>query len=293
MFHVKQVTMEKNNAQYTKEQIEEFKRLRFEMVDSMVSGICVYANGNAILSRVSADSGVGKGGGRRGKVTELSSISRSRMLFVMSSTDVKFGSMITLTYPVEYPSDGKRAKSHLNDFLRSLQNRYGGSYFWFIEFQVRGAPHFHVFHTRGKIFSADRKWMAIRWAECMGIYKQRMYTSLMDGKTKDMWVQCMRVNTHIDSWQEIHSEDGARRYCAKYALKTRQKEVPDNYKDVGRFYGYSRDVKARCKPIDSFSTDAETIRSILELEGHRVSEWDVLPKYLFGVSSFLGLTKVL
>lgn len=266
---------------------------RNSVLDGMVNGITVYARGNAVLRRHSVGLGIPNANTRRREIVELSAKARARMLFVISSTSIEFNSMITLTYPQEFPLSGLEAKKQLSRFLKGYINRYGGHYYWFLEFQNRGAPHFHILVSRGKIFSADRRWLALYWSECMGLSEKRLYTSLLDYQTKDMYQQCLRVNTHPKTWQEIYSDDGARRYVAKYALKTYQKEVPERLQSVGRFYGYSRSVKAAIKPLDQFSVTADVIRQVLEQEGHKVSEWDFLPKYLFGVNSFAGLTSVL
>lgn len=291
MFHVKHRKMgvidrERQRKQAAKD--------RAEVLDNMVRGITVYPNNVAMVNRLTIPGASHNGVYRRGKVKELSAKARARMLFVALSTSIEFKSMITLTYPQEFPTDGKVFKGHLDAMLKSLVDRYAVSYFWFLEFQTRrGAPHCHILLTRPNIFGADRKWLALRWAEIMGIQEGRRYSSLQDRREKDMFLQTLRVNTHPKTWEEIRTEQGARRYIAKYACKPEQKVVPERYQNVGRFYGYSRDVKAAIKPIDAFQVDAEIIRSILVAEGHKVSEWDYLPKYLFGVKSFADLTTVL
>ena len=266
---------------------------RNQLLDGLVDGVTVYNNGCAVLRRTKCNSVIPISNRVRGKIVELSAKSRAKMLFVITATGTEFGSMITLTYPLEYPKNGRVAKGHLDDFLRSYKHRYGGQYFWFLEFQNRGAPHFHVLVSRSNVFSSDRKWMALRWANVMGINEGRRYSSILDYREKDLYQQVLRVNTHPKAWQAIVSEDGARRYVAKYALKTYQKDVPEEYQDVGRFYGYSRGVRNTIREIDHFDVSAETIRQVLRQEGHKVADWDYLPKILFGVSSFNGLTSVL
>ena len=284
-----------SELKYTPEQVKQFLQQRAEHYDGMVRGVTVYKNGAVVVNREKVPtSEVKNWHSGRGEITALCATSRARMLFVAMATSIEFKSMITLTYPREYPHNGKVSKQHLNKFLRSLTERYGVQYYWFLEFnETRDAPHYHVLVTRPKVYNADRRWLALRWAECMEVSEGRRYTSLADRREHDMWLQILRFNTHNKAWEEIRKPDGARRYMAKYATKTRQKVVPENYRNCGRFYGYSRLVKASIKPLDTFSVDAQIIRNILYEEGHKVSEWDFLPKYLFGVSSFGSLTQVL
>ena len=264
------------------------------MVDSLVDGVTVYPNNVAVVNRSTVPYRGDYTSRRRGKIVELSSRARARMLFVAMTTSVEFRSMLTVTYPQEFPTSGQVVKGHLDAILKSLSDRYGLSYFWFLEFQTkRGAPHIHILLTRPNVFSADRQWFALRWAEIIGLALGRRYCSISDRREKDMWLQTLRVNTHPSTWQEIRDEGGARKYVAKYACKPEQKEVPERFHDVGRFFGYSVDVKARIRPLETFSMEADVIREVLADEGHKASEWDFLPKYLFGVETFAELTRVL
>jgi hypothetical protein len=61
---------------------------------------------------------------------------------------------LTLTYPEDYPKDGKKVKGHLRHLWQMVTHRYTGAaekgqhdddfkVVWKLEFQQRGAPHFH------------------------------------------------------------------------------------------------------------------------------------------------------
>lgn len=86
-----------------------------------------------------------KGGGIRGEVSGFSPKSRKRLLELFATLDLKKGCVfITLTYPAHYPN-AKRAKNDLRAFferLRRLQPQCAA--IWRLEFQERGAPHFHL-----------------------------------------------------------------------------------------------------------------------------------------------------
>ncbi len=88
------------------------------------------------------------GGGLRGDITEFSRASRRRLLTVLNSIDREAATMpvlITLTYPRSWPEDPQTWKHHLKAFRKRLQRKYGDfAALWRLEFQKRGAPHFHL-----------------------------------------------------------------------------------------------------------------------------------------------------
>ena len=45
--------------------------------------------------------------------------------------------------------------------------------------------------------------------------------------------------------ERVRKPKGARNYAVKYAQKCRQKEVPENYENVGRFWGHSRGIEPK------------------------------------------------
>lgn len=71
-----------------------------------------------------------------------------------------------LTYPSEFP-DVATAKRHLDTWLKRLERRYPrASAVWRLEFQRRGAPHFHLL-----IFGVpwlDLEWLKRSWYEVVG-----------------------------------------------------------------------------------------------------------------------------
>lgn len=185
----------------------------------------------------------------RGKVTEFSKASRRRLAFVASNTTVPLRTMITLTYPAEYPSDGKTVKAHLRTFLTWLQKETGGcEYLWFLEFQQRGAPHFHILtdwplpkHRGNKVLWYAK--IAKRW-----------YDIADTGDPKHL-----QAGTRTET---LRSAEGGARYAVKYAQKMRQKTVPETYQDVGRFWGHTRNVKP--DPQGQYRCTEDDVRGMLE-----------------------------
>jgi hypothetical protein len=80
-------------------------------------------------------------------------------------------------------------------------------------------------------------------------------------------------------WEGIRKEDGALRYALKYAAKTKQKIVPKNYRDVGRFWATSRDVKP--KGGVEVPLNEREVRELLNSIGRDFNKWEVLPKIIF------------
>lgn len=160
----------------------------------------------------------------RQEVTYFSRRSRQRLAFVANNTNASFGVMLTLTYPRSYPHDGRTVKAHLNKMLVYLKRRYAGiSYLWFLEFQQRGAPHVHVLFSSVRVTRKEQLWVSDTW-----------YRICNSGDPRHL-----AAGTRLE---RIRKADGARRYTVKYASKMRQKTVPPLYRNVGRFWGCSRDV---------------------------------------------------
>jgi hypothetical protein len=91
------------------------------------------------------------------------------------------------------------------------------------------------------------------------------------------------VSSNPKTWQELRSADGARRYCAKYACKPYQKNVPVWFRDVGRFWGSSTDVKQNRERPKIVELTEDELREILRAHNKKAANFDVLPKYLWGI----------
>jgi len=170
----------------------------------------------------------------RGEITQFSKKSRQRLAFVASNTDVTFRTMITLTYPFQYPSDGKTVKEHFHAFLAWLRRDTGGlSYLWFLEFQRRGAPHFHILISTSMPRTAVNK-TAFRFR-----VSSTWYRIVNSGDGRHLAAGCRT--------ERLRNEDGARNYAVKYAFKMKQKTIPKEYRNVGRLWGASRNVMPVCR----------------------------------------------
>lgn len=217
---------------------------------------------------------------QREQVSEFSKRSRVRMLATLAMGRDEMKSLITLTYGVNYPIDGRVAKGNLNSLLSRFRYKFGKRpYFWFMEFQRRGAPHYHIL-TDVLPFPERRKWLGLRWANVIHRNENWTYSRLDDRQTYLTHTSVRSFHSHEKAWEEIRARDGAIRYLSKYAYKPKQKEVPERYRNCGRFWGCSRGF---CKdaPDASFETDELELRQMLKAKGIDTSEWDILPKYCF------------
>lgn len=179
---------------------------------------------------------------------------------------------------------GRKVKRDLNKILtrfRQVFPQFG--YIWFLEFQRRGAPHIHVLSNLDGPSDDDRKWFAGLWANiaCDGLDCPYNTLSMLHGKlVREQELSTLEAvrwwHNRERAWERVREVDGAARYAAKYALKPYQKRVPEEYQDVGRFWGASRDF-ALGDGEQVYGSEAE-IREFLELKGRNFTGYDVLPK---------------
>lgn len=176
---------------------------------------------DVVLRRSQALGGPSEGGGARGRITALSPASRRRL--VLAARNVEDLDLHGVwTYPADFPMDGARVKGQWRAMRKRLTRRgYRG--LWWLEFQRRGAPHFHAAMRNGTGLDAgalagEREWVARAWYEVVG-----------SGDPKHL-----RAGTYLDEWRS--GAYGLQDYVAKEAAKWVQKAVPEGYEDVGRFW---------------------------------------------------------
>jgi hypothetical protein len=131
------------------------------------------------LARARTVAGVGEiVGGRRGTVTKWSRKSRLEMIRKIARVDWTLfeelcsrpgwaAGMVTLTAPRDWVSvfpDGATAKAALRAFRAAYEREWGPAIGpWKLEFQRRGAPHFHLFLPCQRT-PAFRAWVSVTWA---------------------------------------------------------------------------------------------------------------------------------
>jgi hypothetical protein len=237
----------------------------FPVVKATIRGSTLVVKRSSLFERR------GVGAGNRKGIAKLSSKARARLAFLAQETRTKFSSLLTLTFGKKYPRDGRTVKRMLNKFLNFVRRVLGASYLWFLEFQTRGAPHIHIMLSIGRNEEEHIKvvntWVKYNVAE-LGLSK-------VDAR------KLARQHLREKVWEDIRERDGASRYITKYATKPEQKKVPRNYRNVGRFYGSSRDVRKSVPQGHTVDITEEELREWLENNRQPSANWDVLPEIIF------------
>ncbi len=112
--------------------------------------LSMVGSGNSVKAKVGgwsqADQGYMDSLEGRGDIRNFTKKSRKRLMNLMGTIDVPENGAVflTLTYPAEFPS-AREAKKHLNVFQQVIRRNFPqASGIWRLEFQKRGAPHFHM-----------------------------------------------------------------------------------------------------------------------------------------------------
>lgn len=153
---------------------------------------------------------------KRSKIVKFSKKSAKRLRHIIRNSEDTWKVFITLTYPQNFPCNGKETKVHLNSFLQYLR-RKKIKYVWVLEFQARGAPHYHII-TSDHIQKEEL-------SECW-------YTIVGSGDEKHL-----KAGTGISSIQSKRQLHG---YLSNYVEKLEQKTPPAGFENVGRFWGATR-----------------------------------------------------
>lgn len=230
---------------------------------------------------------------KRKGVCEMSKKSALHLTHIVANCEVKFVSMFTLTYGDFFiPHDGRELKRQINVFLTSFRKRFDCEYIWFLEFTTRKKrPHLHVITTVAPS-SFDREWLGIRWAKITtrdyykridsGKYEDiEIYDGISDFTMADEYQKVYRVHKHKKCWESIYKENGATRYCLKYAAKWEQKLVPVGFQNVGRFWGTSQNVAPRpiARLLIGETMTEESVRKIMAETF--VGQFPLIPRYVF------------
>lgn len=177
------------------------------------------------------------GGGKRGVIKELTRGAIKRLkLTARNVPEGSFKAFLTLTYPESFPTDGIKVKRDLSVMRKWLRRHGVGGGFWFLEFQARGAPHFHLFISNYPLCGVQG--VAEAWYRIVGSG---------DPKHLDWHLGKLSGRSCLEYVRKPHA---ASFYATKYASKQEQKLVPVNYNNVGRFWG----TFGNMKPVWTFIT---------------------------------------
>ena len=258
-----------------------------------VGGLSVYSNGCAIVERYSSTlypdgkSTVGHGHvrGDRNMITKLTNKARKRLAWTALATAVEFRSIITLTYGRYGGENGDQVKGDFRRFAQWMTRYSVGNYLWVLEFQRRGKPHFHIVTELSEPTTRDRANMATAWLRAQGLKPDRLgmvtvAAARLPLDAHQAYEDNYAVTAHAKSWEPIRATNGAAHYLVKYAAKPYQKDVPENYQNVGRFWGASSGVREKIRPSDHFDLDEGVLRDLLQTYGSWLADKPLIPKLI-------------
>lgn len=169
------------------------------------------------------------GGGKRGTITDFSPASRGRLFDLFNQFEVKHAAtFITLTY-ASRAETAHQAKGHLRALFKRLGRLYPDknlSGIWRMEFQQRGAIHFHII-----------------FFECPYIPKEKLQT---------IWGDITGDKLPFTRIERIFSHKKIINYVAKYVGKVNGEPNPSGFNsltylsayqkyhgpNIGRLWGY-------------------------------------------------------
>ena len=185
-----------------------------DVVGLSTAHICTWNGGHLIKVTRNRTVNTG-GGGARGKITGFSKNSRRRLMRTIAKTKkVQLPIFVTLTYPGQWDNNPKKWKRDLRVFWMRLNRALPGvGCIWKLEFQKRGAPHFHLL-VWGSGYAPLLINVSRIWYETVGSGDER---HLRAGSRVEM----------VKSWR------GVMAYASKYLGKVELLPVTE----PGRFWG--------------------------------------------------------
>jgi hypothetical protein len=153
----------------------------------------------------------------RGAVHGFSRQSRGRLLKRLAQVDQSASGralFVTLTYPLSAMTDFTTCKRHLNAWGQRLRRRVAhGAFFWRLELQKNGSPHFHLILLNVPYLA--HQWVARTWYEVVG-------------SGNDDHLRAGTETRRVVSFKEAFG------YAAKYAAKLPGNDADDTQ---GRVWG--------------------------------------------------------
>lgn len=264
------------------------------------------------------------GGGPKAKMSVISRKSITNAVEVLTNAEPELQSMIVCTYPDTFPDDGRIVKAHHKALNEAIRRKLGDfSYFTAIEYQKRGAPHYHQgtsidLADYGPVVTLKRKKMSRRkatfqtvkalqdwafetWLEIIAkpdiAYNGEALNWFgVDGYDQEMM---RKVYYHYNagfSWEVMREKDGAKRYFVKEltGLKLYQKTIPPDFQNPGRHFLYSQDMQFNPANEIKFAINGDALRELLHVSGWKYvpEEGKPLFKYLWNAASGLAVALI-
>lgn len=263
-------------------------RLSHEEINALfpVKGVRIYKHALVLCRCSNLDHPIARVRGTRKRITAVSQRSLNKLILTVGNSNVMFQSLMLVTYGPNYPLNGRKVKDDLNKFITYMKRSFGTfDYFWYLEFQGRGAPHIHFGVSLPSPDSCQRELMATIWANIAerGNWPYTAIDSPYGKKNARFGLSTrdsvFRQHRRVRNWEKVRTPDGAIRYAIKYALKKGQKVVPKGYSNVGRFWGTSEGVQLPF--AQEYPVTEDEVRSMIKWLGRNLDNWQVLPKIVF------------
>lgn len=197
-----------------------------------------------------------QGGGARGEIKVFSAESRYRLFRLLHTLKFERITFITLTYPATFPTEASQYKAHLKEYRRRFEQRYGElPAVWRLEFQDRGAPHFHLMYLDAP-FIPIKDWNLL-WCEVAG----RNYLP--------EWRNGVDLKLVVDASETRLIA----KYLSKYIAKLDGEHQNGHLKKCGRWWGKWNIVEEAPTEIEVSCRTAELICAYATLVRRSSSSW--------------------
>ena len=264
--------------------ISESRRCAPGLSSAHICTLTTYQGANYVELNPVKGTGKPGGGGRRGEIREFSKASRRRLMKLINTINrgkIQKPYFVTLTYPSTWPTSARTWKAHLRALRERIKRKYGKvPAIWRLEFQKRGAPHFHLLlwlEVEEKHVGKELERAAIK-------EKYELDTVFLSQLQEDLsswWYEIVgsgdpkhyQAGTRCElprSWKGVNG------YLSKYVAKV--EKLADGVESPGRFWGcWYRDLL----PIDPEDTNLSwdqffKLRRILRRHaGFQARRWEV------------------
>jgi hypothetical protein len=190
---------------------------------------------------------------RRGAIVGYSRRAGRRLKDLVASVNQSKAGLplfVTLTYPGRWAAEPERWKRDLDAFAKRLVRRVpGASFIWRLEFQRRGAPHYHLLVFGVSVL--HRRWLSTTWADIVtDLTPAETLRALGDGGAAlsaehDMYCKHLAAGTQV---QRVRSWRGVASYAAKgMAHELGKGDQAVATLEVGRWWGV---VNRHALPVD-------------------------------------------
>ncbi len=218
--------------------------LKWRYIGTEVASAAIYKNGAVVTYTPSSSRDRATVDNERGIILDQSKASRLRSAFAFGYANCTWAALTTLTYLETPPAE--MVKRHLDALRRAYRIRWGEGFCgWVMEFQRRGAVHFHLVHAAESNFGAACIASEKKWIEDAGKEPAEVVTGAPAKWMAGTWLKIIgKLGCEKSLYVARHrmvemfrSPDAAGRYFAKDAAKKVQKELPEYYQGgLGRYW---------------------------------------------------------